>query len=101
MRSPLASFRTRCKVPLSEHCDHRRNKSPAAALYNDAIVLVWHPGPAGNTNHEMLANDIEARAAAYRMARELARNRQYSPKERVVVTDLYGAVVDQVYLHTA
>ena len=59
------------------------------------------PGPAGNTNHEMLANDIEARAAAYRMARELARNRQYSPKERVVVTDLYGAVVDQVYLHTA
>ena len=59
------------------------------------------PGPAGNTKHEMLANDIEARAAAYRMARELARNRQYSPKERVVVTDLYGSVVDQVYLHTA
>jgi hypothetical protein len=59
------------------------------------------PGPAGNTNHEMLANDSEARAAAYRMARELARNRKCSPTERVVVTDLYGAVVEQVYLHTA
>jgi hypothetical protein len=59
------------------------------------------PGPAGNTNHEMLGNDIEARAAAYRMARELARNRKCSSAERVVVTDLYGAVVNQVFLHTA
>jgi hypothetical protein len=59
------------------------------------------PGPAGNTNHEILANNSAARAAAYRMARKLVRKRQYSPEERVVVTDPYGAVVDQLYLHTA
>jgi hypothetical protein len=39
------------------------------------------PGPAGNTDHEMLA---EARAAAYHLARKLACQRQYSPEERVV-----------------